>query len=167
MMTFRFGGIGRRARLGGFCSQVRRGRLVAAAQLLLGTLPADAQQAGVYNGHTADGTSIQITVATDAATGQLQVQKLCAAEFVAPSCRMSTYWDFNVCAGPGSDIANGQATLLTNTQTVFASATVKFIGGQKVHGQVTILAPIMTSPNGTPAADMCGVSHQAYLGSGP
>jgi hypothetical protein len=140
------------------------GWLLAAG--LLGPLPALAQQAGVYAGTTADGTQFQVTVATDAGTGQLYVDSVCASAFTSPTCRALGKQGYSACAGPGSAIAGGVATLLTKTQQTFVSATLHFTR-RKAFGHVTFETPILTSTTPTLTVDLCGVTHQSFTAAGP
>jgi hypothetical protein len=125
-------------------------------------VPAAAQQAGSYAGTTSDGTSLQITVGTDAATGALQVQSICTSAFTAAACQHLGYAGYSACAGPGSDVAGGKASLVARTQTMFVTANFVFTR-RKLHGHVTFETPILSTQGNAVTADICGVSEQSFL----
>ncbi len=126
---------------------------------------ASAQQAGFYQGTSADGSNIQFTIGTDSATGNLQVTAVGIS--LADACNpgafaYNTAWGLG---GDGTDLTGNKGTFTSSFGYLYVNATLTFVG-TTVKGTVENATPTLvatSSGTGEPTkAAYCKSKRQTY-----
>ena len=146
-------------------------RPTLAAAIVAGTClagAASAQQAGTYAGTTADGSTINFTVATDTATGALQITAFGFSFKDTCSPGGFTFDSGWGLPGQPGDLTGSTTTYTFSFAYVDVTATIVF-SGSSAKGTITNVTPTFVPPAISGAAPkkaaFCSSKKQAYTAS--
>lgn len=142
--------------------------LLAALGALLGTsVTAHAQQVGVYEGVTADGSSVSITVAQDPNNANLEVKVVSFGFSFVCGKSGEILNDVGIGLGDGQDIVGGKFSYASaNFNSIDLVTSMSFHGQDSVTGKVgadlAAFDPAIGHDKLTKSTQACGVPKQSF-----